>query len=213
MLGQDSAGSQNSTDPGGTRSVSSGSKVGSSSTKGSKISRFETTGEKRQQPCKYFLSKQDCPFGYKCRYQHSTKPPISTDVTAQPVSSSDGNDSYVRSHPPKTSGQSLQLHKQRHVPMCRYYLNSTCKYGSKCRYRHPKPRSTPHSDSSSNYSSINTEGTRHHREASGQKSSHRSSDKLSLGAFMKVFDKPLEQGHRQKVKKTTTASELREASI
>ena len=206
MLGQDSAGSQNNTDPGGTHSCK-GSKVASSSYK-SKISRFESSGEKRLQTCKYFLNKQDCPFGDKCRYRHSTHTSsVSTDVPTPVVDHIVTNDPIstdVKPHPSKTSPWKP---RQKHVPICHYYLNSTCKYGSKCRYRHPKSSSHVPSNSST---TVRSDADRHGGHASGRNSSQRSSEKLSLGAFMKAVDKPLQHGQRQKSKKTTKTSDLRE---
>lgn len=203
MLGQDSAGSQNSTDPGGTHIKSKGSSnVGSSSARRSKISRFESSGEKQPKPCKYILNKQDCPFGDKCRYRHSLHLSLTTDETtavAHVVTNDSALPTDAQRHLPLSS-PSTQQQKRRHVPVCHYYLNSTCKYGSNCRYRHPKPRPYPPSNSSRNVESKDGR--------CGNASGRKSSDKLSLGAFLKVADKPVEQSHRSKVKKTD--SDLRE---
>lgn len=87
----------------GTRSLG----VATSTLEGN-ISSGPSAREYKQQPCKYFLSKQDCPFGVRCRYLHAN-PRVDTEGGRE-----DGRQT------------------------CRYFLSSgTCRYGSRCKYLHP----------------------------------------------------------------------------
>ena len=87
----------------GTRS----SGVATSTLEGN-ISSRPSARQYKQQPCKYFLSKRDCPFGVRCRYLH-----------ANPRVDPEGG---------REDGRQT----------CRYFLSSgTCRYGSRCKYLYP----------------------------------------------------------------------------
>lgn len=124
---ESSEAASSSQDPGsgnlakGTRRLESGS---------SKISLKSSTSSRKQQPCKYFLSKERCPFGGHCRYLHATT-----------------GDLPVEEH-----GEVVR-HQERRVeprpPLCRYFLSAAgCKYGSRCKFYHPRSRSPSTNDHS-----------------------------------------------------------------
>lgn len=73
--------------------------------------------------CKYFLSKSGCAYGSECKFVHQQD---SDSLSSQPPESRDGG---VKSTKPRKS----------RPPVCRHYLSSRsgCRYGEKCRYRHP----------------------------------------------------------------------------
>ena len=81
----------------------------------------------QQQPCKYFRAKQVCPFGPRCRYSHSA----SSHFSGEEVSDFRA---LTVEHPPTIDGVQ---NRRKSDTVCYHYLKSTCRYGSKCMYRHP----------------------------------------------------------------------------
>ena len=80
-----------------------------------------------------------------------------------------------------TAGKSqkkMQPSKQK--PICRFYMSSSCKYGARCRFYHPK---TP-SKSKSNEANRPEENS-DERSASNVAGSRRTPSDLNLGMFMK----------------------------
>lgn len=79
---------------------------------------------KSRAPCKFFLTKRGCSYGSDCRFLHlpSSQPPESRVVDVKE----------------EEEEEATMPHKSR-PPVCRHYLSSRsgCKYGEKCRYRHP----------------------------------------------------------------------------
>ena len=67
----------------------------------------------RAVPCRYFLSAGGCTKGHACPFSH--------EFTISRGASSDASDSNV----------------------CRFFLQGTCAYGSKCRYDHVRPKRLP----------------------------------------------------------------------
>lgn len=75
--------------------------------------------------CKFFLSKRGCTYGSDCKFLHQLDP---DSLSSQPPQSRDVG----------VKETSVKPRKSR-PPVCRHYLSSRsgCKYGEKCRYRHP----------------------------------------------------------------------------
>ena len=64
-------------------------------------------------------------------------------------------------------------------PICRFYMSSSCKYGARCKFYHPKPsQSNPANKSGKNNDERSTE-------TSSAAGSRRTPSDLNLGMFMK----------------------------
>lgn len=89
----------------------------------SDVSATTVTGSKGRVPCKFFLTRRGCSYGSECKYAHV--------VEATTASSEKSRDGGARGR--------VKPRKPSRVPVCRLYLSSAsgCKYGDKCRYRHP----------------------------------------------------------------------------
>ena len=79
----------------------------------------------RSKPCKYIVNKENCPFGQRCRFLHQYREDLSP--SHKKGVEHEGRDSTENSNHRTT---------KKNVPVCRFYVNSFCKYGSKCRYKH-----------------------------------------------------------------------------
>lgn len=93
------------------------------------VTKISVRGVPKSEPraqCKFFLSKRGCTYGSDCKFLHQLAP-----------------DSLSSPPPPESRDvgvkeTSIKPRKSR-PPVCRHYLSSRsgCKYGEKCRYRHP----------------------------------------------------------------------------
>lgn len=82
--------------------------------------------------CKFFLSKRGCTYGSDCKFLHQLDP---DSLSSQPPKS---QSPQSQSRDVGVKETSVKPRKSR-PPVCRHYLSSRsgCKYGDKCRYRHP----------------------------------------------------------------------------
>ena len=72
----------------------------------------------RQKPCKFFVSKQPCPFGRRCKFSHSSpKHSPSEDVEGVNV-----------------RGEGWRRDPR---PVCRWFVFGSCKFGDHCKFQHP----------------------------------------------------------------------------
>lgn len=85
-----------------------------------------------------------------------------------------------------TAGRSqkkLQPSKQK--PICRFYMSSSCKYGARCRYYHPKPSLQPQSNPAKKSEKKKEKRASDERSTSDVAESRRTPSDLNLGMFMK----------------------------
>ena len=148
MLGDEDHSSPHSSSAQQPRSSS-----GSRSSEGtSKISsKTSSNPRRRQQACKY-KSLEDCPFGERCRFRHGKGAtggddgPTVNELTAsfggvrayestsnQLPYPSQGDESTTSSS--RAAGSSSSRKRRQ---ACRYFLKSSCKYGERCTFYHPK---------------------------------------------------------------------------
>ena len=86
-------------------------------------------------PCKYILNEEECPYGNKCRFGHegnrgkNEKENFSVEIVDVPSVSS------PEKAPQKDSSLQNERSKQKN---CYFYLHSYCKYGSNCKFNHPR---------------------------------------------------------------------------
>ncbi len=74
---------------------------------GGKISSKSVGKATRKQPCRFFLSKQSCRFGDRCKFLHVS---------------------------PREDGVKTDRDLQ---PVCRWFIAGGCRFGDRCKFRHP----------------------------------------------------------------------------
>lgn len=95
--------------------------------------------------------------------------------------------------------------QRKHRPICRFYVSSSCKFGSQCKFYHPRPRCSP--------ALVNKEGDDQEKPASrGGVNSERVPTDLSLGMFMGAVKSrpPVARPERVKCK---TPADLLQVSV
>lgn len=115
----------------GAPSVQETSSVERSAPQVATIATQSVPGSKTRTPCKYFLSKRGCAYGSDCKFLHVPVP------DSAPTLPAESKDEGVKEK------EGAKAHKSRR-PVCRHYLSSPsgCRYGDKCRYRHPTGEDT-----------------------------------------------------------------------
>ena len=135
------------------------------------ISLHREPASENRAPCKYFLSKRGCAYGSDCKFLHV--------VDSKPTRDAESKDEGV-----KERGKARKVARP---PVCLYYVASSgCKYGDKCRYRHPArvdtqrrgkeggEDDTPHTAALSTDGQVQQEGGRTVRDG-GRDERHKSS--------------------------------------
>lgn len=73
-----------------------------------------------------------------------------------------------------------KMQPTKHKPICRFYVSSSCKYGDRCRFYHPKRSPQSHSNPADKPEENNDK-----RSASSVAAPRRTPSDLNLGMFMK----------------------------
>ena len=87
--------------------------------------------------------------------------------------------------------------QRKHKPICRFYVSSSCKFGSQCKFYHPRPRCSP--------TLVNKEGDGQEK---GDVNSERAPTDLSLGMFMGAVKSRPPVARPERVKCRTSADLL-----